>query len=85
MAWPQDENCPNSVGVNLSEAVGGCWTRVAVPSMGADDGPGRGGDLGGGGQPVGQLPVQLCGVPRVPGVSMAGSASGHQDCWYLGG
>ena len=83
MAGPKDENCPNSVGVDLTEAVCCSWTRIAVASMGADDSPGGGGDLGGGGQPVGQLPVQLRGVPRVPGVSMAGSASGHQGCWYL--
>ena len=78
MAGPQDEDGPHCVWVNLTEAVRSCSTGVAVPSVGTDDGPGRGGDLGGGGQPGGQLFVQLLPIPGVPGVGMAGSAGGHQ-------
>ena len=78
VAGSQDENCPDSGGVNLAEAVCSSCARVAVTSMGADDCPGRAGDLGGVGQPGGQLLVQLLAIAGIPGVGMAGSSGGHQ-------
>ena len=79
MTGAQHEDCPNYAGVNLAKTMSSSGPRVAVPSVGADHSPGQGGDLGGTGQPVAKLPVQLLPIARVPGVGVTGSTGGgHQ-------
>ena len=69
----QDEDGLDSVGVQLLEAVGSCWSTVAVASVGRDDSSGWSGELGGSWEPGGEFSVQLLRVARVPGVGVTGS------------
>ena len=74
----QDEDCLDSVGVQLLEAVGRSGAGVAVASMRADDGLGWVGGLLGSRQPGGELPLQLGRVAGVPRVGVARSPSSHR-------
>ena len=57
--------------------MGGGGAAVAVARVGADDGPGRGGERRHHGEPGAQLPVQLGGGARVPGVGVTRSPHRH--------
>ena len=77
MAGAQDEDCLDSVGVQLLEAVGRRSPGVAVAGMRADDGLGWVGVLVSSRQPGGELPLQLGRVTGVPRVGMARSPRSH--------
>ena len=77
MTGSQDEDCLDSVGVQLFEAVCRSGTGVTVTGMRTDHGLGWVGGLLSRGQPGGELPLQLCRVAGVPGVGVARSPSSH--------
>ena len=78
MTGSQDEDCLDSVRVQLFEAVGRGGAGVAVAGMRADDGLGWVGGLVSSRQPGVELPLQLGRVAGVPRVGVAGSPRSHR-------
>ena len=74
---PEDEDGLDGGRVQLFEAVGRGRSRVAVPGVGTDDGPGWVRDLVSSREPAGEISVQVSGVSGVPRVGVTGSPGRH--------